>query len=305
MPNVFEQYLTVKEDGDITVDLGEYIQQVMSHAPTETESEQSLLLQIEDTSENLATIIAAASKLPQKMGLLPRSPAANKLRVVANGGSVPLTWSPQNVIKQTVMNMGGLGRLIQMARDSMSSDWGGSKIVIVPAPDSFGVPASDGVIKLNRSGCSNSFKAGVENKGLKLVPISQDSEDPILQSDLAGLIDKLQNGFESKPKLIKLVFKAPKSMRGKLKKAGREVAVLRKGHVPATPLEKDKKKKDDKKKDESIDLWRVRVDERLLGIPINETYWPIENEPLEVRSLELVEPEEKDPKGQSNEDKHD
>lgn len=299
MASFFEQYLNVKQEEDITVQLSEYIQGVLSHAPTQSESDQSLLLQIEDTSENLASIIAAASGLPQKMSLVPGSPAASKLRVVVNGGMQPVTWSPHNVIKQTVLNMGKLGRLIQMARDGLPN-WGGSKIVIIPSPASLGEPASDGVVKVNRSGCSNSFGAGIVNKGLKLVPATQSSEDPILQNDLMGLLDKLKNGVESKPKLIKLVFKAPKSSRGKLKKAKREVAVLRKGHIKPVPLEKDEKKK----KDESIDWWRVRVDERLLGIPINGTYWPIENEPLEILSLELLESEENDPKGQSNEKQH-
>jgi hypothetical protein len=290
--NFFEDYLNRKEETEINVEMGEYIQAVLSHVPTHKESEESLLMQIEDSSDNLAALIAAASKIPQKLNLVPSGPAAGKLRVIVNGGESPLTWNPHGVIKQTAMNMGRLGRLVQMAKDSVPN-WGGSKIVIMPSLDAF--PASDGIVQLNRCGCGKSFKAGIHNKGLKLVGPEDDDD-----SDLAGLIDKLKSGFESKPKLVRLVFHAPKSMRGKLKKAGREIAVLRKAFIPAVPMKKPKK--DSKKKDEGLDLWRVRVDERFVGLPINETYWPIENEPLEILSLELIESEPQ--KEERHEDQH-
>ena len=309
MPNVFENYLQSKEDNEIVIDLDDYIQKVMEHAPTDKESEQSLMLQIEDGSINLAALIAAASKLPQKLGIMPSNAATGKLRVIANGGEAPMTWSPHNVIKQTVMNMGRLGRMVQMAKNSVPN-WGGSQIVIVPAPTAFGEPASDGLVKLNRCGCGNSFKASVINKGLNLQGIGEDpfgdSEDPKVGNDLMSLIDKLQNGFEAKPQQIRLVLKAPKSMRGKLQKAGREIAVLRKAFIPAMPLEK----KATKKKNENLDLWKVRVDERSLGLPIKGVYWPIENEPLEILSIELIETVEQaeaevqEPKGTNNEEQH-
>jgi len=287
MPSYFEQYLTRREQPTVIVEMEDYQRQLFSHAPTEQEAENSLMLQVENSLPGeIAAMIAAASKKPGKLKKVPSSPTSANLRIVVNGGEVPNAWKPQSVLRQTALNMGKLGRVLQMAHGSIPN-WHGSKIIVIPAPRIWAEPATDGMVRVDRCGSGNTFKAGVLGKGLRMQDVGNNpfgafDMDQNGQEDFLNLINTLRGGFESKPRLVRMYFHAPKSMRKKLTKAGREAAVLRAAFIPPVPLKAKKEKK------EGTDLWQVRVDERLLGLPIDDTYWPAEDEPLEIRHLEMV-----------------
>jgi hypothetical protein len=294
MPSYFEQYLTRREQPSVVVEMDDYRQKLFAYSPTEQEANNSLMLQVENSIPGeIAAMIAAASKKPSKLKKIPSSPVSANLRIVVNGGKLPNAWKPQSVLRQTALNMGKLGRVLQMAQGSVPS-WNGSKIVVIPAPKIWSEPAVDGLVRMDRCGCGNTFKAGVFGKGLRMKDVGADPYgafdlDPHAQNDFTNLIQTLQGGFESKPRLVKMFFHAPKGMREKLAQAGREAAVLKAAFIPPVPL-KDKKEK----KEGTEDLWRVRVDERLLGLPIDDVYWPAEDEPLEIRHLEMVKNEKEE-----------
>lgn len=300
MPSYFEQYLNRREQPQVVVEMDDYRQQLFSHAPTEQEAHNSLMLQVENSLPGeIAAMIAAASKKPGKLKKVPSSPTSANLRIVVNGGDVPNAWKPQSVLRQTALNMGKLGRILQMAQGSIPS-WHGSKIIVIPAPKIWAEPATDGLVRVDRCGGGNTFKAGVFGKGLRMQDVGNNPFGPFDmdqngQEDFLNLIKTLQGGFESKPRLVKMFFHAPKSMRKKLAKAGREAAVLRAAFIPPVPLKAKKEKKES-----TEDLWQVRVDERLLGLPIDDIYWPAEDEPLEIRHLEMVEHEKTAPQQTSD-----
>lgn len=287
MPNLFEEYLKRRDLPTVVIEMDHYRQELFSHGPTEQEAKNSLVLQVEnELPGNIAAMIAAASGKPHRLMMVPSSPISANLRVAANGGDVSHAWNPQSVLRQTALNIGKLGRALQMAHGSLPK-WHGSKIIVMPSPKIKAEPATDGLVKVDRCGCGNSFKAGVLNKGLRMQDIGKNpygafDMDSDAQSDFTNMIRALQSGFETKPKLIKMFIHAPKSMRSKLTKAGREAAILRKALIPPMPLKIEKESTSD-------DVWSVRVDERLLGLPIGGLYWPAEGEPLEIRYLEMIE----------------
>lgn len=282
----FEEYLTKRERPPVVVEMDDYRTKLFAHPPTEQEAQNSLLLQVENSLPGeIAAMIAAASRKPGKLKMIPSSPMSANLRVIVNGGKVPNAWKPHSVLRQTALNMGKLGRALQMAQSSIPN-WHGSKVIVVPSPKIWAEPATDGLVKVDRCGCGNSFKAGVIGKGLRMQDVGNGMYgafdfDPHAQEDFAGLLQALKSGFDAKPRLVKMFFHAPKSMRKKLAKAGRETAILRTAFIPPVPLKAKKEATED-------DLWVVRVDERLLGLPIEDTYWPAEDEPLEIRYLEMV-----------------
>ncbi len=286
MASFFEEYINQKERPTVVVEMDNYRHELFSHGPTEEESKHSLILEVENSLPGqIAAMIAAASGKPHKMSMIPGHKAAN-LRVVVNGGNIQNAWKPQSVLKQTALSMGKLGRALQMAQGSIPT-WHGSKIVIVPAPNILGEPAVDGLVKVDRCGCGNTFKAGVIGKGLRMRdigsgPYGDFDMDLKGQDDFSSIIKALQGGFQSKPRLVKMFFHAPKSMRKKLKKAMRETAIMRTAFITPTPLKANKEESSD-------DLWAIRVDERLLGLPIDGIYWPAEDEPLEIRYIEMVQ----------------
>ena len=290
MPSFFEEYLSRRERPEVVVDMDDYQAKLLLHCPTEQEAARSMLLQVENSlSDNIAAMIAAATQKPQKLMIIPSSPLTAHFRVAVNGGDVPNAWKPQSVLRQTALSMGKLGRALQMALSSVPN-WHGSRLHITPAPKIWAEPATDGLVKMDRCGCGNSFKAGVLGKGLRMQDVGKNpygafDMDPDAQDDFSNLIKTLRTGFESKPKLVRMYFHAPKSLRSRLAKAGREAAVLRTAFIPPVPLKPAKESTSD-------DLWAVRVDERLLGLPIDGVYWPAEDEPLEIRHLELVKHEQ-------------
>ncbi len=295
MASFFEQYLTKRERPPVVVDMDDYRAGLLAHGPTQHEADNSLLLQVENALPgNVKAMIAAASKKPHKLIMIPSSPVSANLRVAVNGGEVPNAWKPHSVLRGTALNMGKLGRALQMALQSIPQ-WHGSQLHVTPAPKIWAEPATDGLVKLDRCGCGNSFKAGVIGKGLRMQDIGNNPYGPFDmdtdgQEDFLNLIKTLQSGFQAKPRLVKMYFNAPKTMRSKLKKAGRETVVLRTAFIPPVPL----KPKKQKKENHDDDVWRVRVDERLLGLPIDGVYWPAEDEPLEIRHLELVNDNEEE-----------
>lgn len=290
MPSFFQEYLSRREQPRLVVEMDDYRHKLFAHGPTDKEVENSLVLQVENAMPgNIAAMIAAASKKPQRLVMVPKGAITAPLRVMANGGDVAKSWKPQNILRQTALSMGKLGRVLQMAQDSIPN-WNGSRLIIVPAPRVWAEPAHTGIVKVDRSGCGNTFRAGVVGKGLNIQDVGEDPFGPFdmdgeTQSDFFNLIKTLQNGFASKPKLVKMYIHAPKSMRPKLKKAKREAAVLRTAYIPPMPMTPSSGQT-------KGDVWAVRVDERLLGLPIDGVYWPAEDEPLEIRHLEMVEQNE-------------
>lgn len=286
----FNEFVKDRERSTVAVDMEGYRVGLQSHHPTQDEARLSMLLEAENAMPgNIAGMIAAASGKPERLSLVPATLAMAKLRVAANGGRVANFWNPQSVLRQTALHMGKLGRLLQMALDQMPA-WHGSTMTVQPAPRIYSVPAVDGEVKLLHGGSGNTFKAGVLGKGLRLSAVGEHpfgvfDANAKAQEDFYAILKTLRNGVRTKPRVRKMYLVASPSMRGELTQANREASVLRKVFIRPMPLRASME-------NTTGDVWAVRVDEQLLGLPMDGLYWPAEDEPMEIRHLELVKKHE-------------
>jgi len=287
MVSLFEQYVASRERPPVVVDMDGYRAGLLSYGPTPQETKESLVLQVESAFPgNVAAMIAAGSKRPVKMAMIPSNSVAAKLRMIANGGETDGAWSPQSILRQSALNMGRLGRILQMAISGIPT-WNGSIVHVSPSPKIWSEPAIDGDVKVDRCGCGNTFKAGVLGKGLRMSDVGSNPYgafdiDSQAQEDFFSIIQALQNGVKSRPRMVKMYVVAPPRMRPTFAKAGKEATILKTAYIPPMPMTMSRL--------EGVegDVWAIRVDERLIGLPIDGIYWPAEDEPLEIRHIELV-----------------